>query len=128
MPYKYDWSKIATAAVAVLVVYMLYKTYVKESFGLRHSNIKTAYDPVPMAQMQGAPPDYPVTVAEGVTAPHNVPYSTLPGTATVAPVVKSCLQAPCIAPRAITDVGAWNGDGDLMPANEVDNHINLHPY
>lgn len=121
MAYQYDWQKIGTAVVVVLVVYLLYKKYIRESFGLRHSNILTAYDPVPLAQMQGAPRDYPDTTVEGLIAPHNVPYSTYTGTAPVAPVVKSC-------PVAINDVGALADGAELLPANEIDNYVRLHPY
>ncbi len=126
MPYKYDWQKILTAAVVVVVLVLVWKMSTRESYtgSLPYSHLQTAYPPVPAAQMQEEPGSENVNsgVIEAAKAPMNLPYSLLTGS-DVAPVKKACtcaIKGACGGGDVIQSTGK-----PLLAANEVDNYVSF---
>lgn len=136
MSYKYDWQKILTAAVVVVVVVLVWKMYTRESFAstLPYAELASAYVPVPLTQMEAAPGAYSNPgVIEAAKAPVSLPYTQLTASDVVGtvgvPIKKACtcaVKGSCGGGGSTCDMAS--SAGPLLAANEVDNYVKFAPY
>ena len=118
--YEYDWKKISVAVAVVVVVYLIYTTFIKESFAVRGADVKMAYAAPTASMMNDAAPKFtdgqatPSPATEG----EHLPYTALDNksvmqTSSNKIVSAATSKVSSIAPDAGTAVvPAVVGDGE----------------